>query len=194
MTIARPGAKTSDNGSGQMLDLMSGIVARDRGAFSALFQLAAPRVKAYLVRLGSTSAAAEELTQDVFLTVWRKADSFDPGKAGVMTWIFVIARNRRIDGLRREASTVTYGTTPPEAADDDSPSAHDAISAAQHEARIRRAIALLPPDQQDVIKLSYWDEQAHAAIAEALGIPLGTVKSRLRLALTRLRAAIEDLK
>lgn len=189
-----PMPRPCDSGAGQLLDLMSRVAGHDREAFAVLFAQAAPRVKAYLVRLGSSIAAAEELTQDVFLTVWRKADRFDPVKAGVMTWIFVIARNRRIDGLRREASVVTYGTTPPEAVDYDTPSAHDAIAAGQHEYRIRQAIALLPPDQQDVIKLSYWDEEAHAAIATTLGIPLGTVKSRLRLALTRLRAAIEDLK
>lgn len=189
-----PMATPSDNGAAQLRDLLARVALRDREAFAELFQVAAPRVKAYLVRLGSAAAAAEELTQDVFLTVWRNADRFDPAKAGVMTWIFVIARNRRIDGLRREASTVTYGTTPPEAVDDDTPSAHDAIAAGQHELRLRCAIAQLPPDQQDVIKRSYWDEEAHAAIAAALGIPLGTVKSRLRLALTRLRAAIEDLK
>ncbi len=185
--------KPSDTGPVEIGQLMSRIAAGDRAAFAALFQLAAPRVKAYLVRLGSSSAAAEELTQDVFLTVWRKADRFDPAKAGVMTWIFVIARNRRIDGLRREASTVTYGTTPPEAADDDAPSAHDQAATTQSEQRVRQAITQLPPDQQAVISLSYWDEAAHAAIAQTLNIPLGTVKSRLRLALMRLRAVMEDL-
>lgn len=187
-------AKSGDIHPEPVLELMRRVAERDQEAFAALFQIAAPRVKAYLLRLGSAPAAAEELTQEVFLTVWRKAERFDPAKAGVMTWIFVIARNRRIDGLRREASTVTYGTTPPEAVDDDTPSAHDAIAADEHEQRVRRAIAQLPPDQQDVIKLSYWDEAAHSAIAAALNIPLGTVKSRLRLALTRLRAAIEDCK
>ncbi len=189
-----PMPKPGNTGSVQLLGLMARVAARDREAFAALFQLAAPRVKAYLVRLGSAPTAAEEVTQDVFLTIWRKADRFNPAKAGVMTWIFVIARNRRIDGLRREASTVTYGTTPPDAVDDDTPTAHDAIAACQHEQCVRRAIALLPPDQQEVIKRAYWDEQAHSAIATALDIPLGTVKSRLRLALTRLRAAIKDLK
>jgi RNA polymerase sigma-70 factor (ECF subfamily) len=185
--------KPSDTGSSDIAELMSRVAGRDRVAFAALFELVAPRVKSYLIRLGSTPVAAEELTQEVLLTVWRKADRFDPAKAGAMTWIFVIARNRRIDGLRREASTVTYGTTPPEAADDESPSAFDMIAAGQNECRVRRAIAMLPPDQQAVITRSYWDEEAHAAIATALNIPLGTVKSRLRLALTRLRAALEEL-
>jgi RNA polymerase sigma-70 factor (ECF subfamily) len=185
--------KPSDVAPVEIGQLMARVALGDRAAFAALFQLAAPRVKAYLVRLGSAPAAAEELTQDVFLTVWRKADRFDPAKAGVMTWIFVIARNRRIDGLRRESSTVTYGTTPPEAADDDTPSAYDRMAATQSEARVRQAIAKLPPDQQAVISLSYWDEAAHAVIAQTLNIPLGTVKSRLRLALTRLRAVMEDL-
>lgn len=186
--------KSSDAGSKQIMELMSRVAEHDRDAFATLFQTVAPRVKAYLVRLGSPPVAAEELAQEVMLTVWRKADRFDPAKAGVMTWIFVIARNRRIDGLRRETSTVTYGSTPPESADIDSPTAPELIDAGQNEDRVRRAIALLPPDQQAVITRSYWDEEAHAAIAKALNIPLGTVKSRLRLALIRLRAAMEDLK
>jgi RNA polymerase sigma-70 factor (ECF subfamily) len=186
--------KSSDTGSIEIVELMSRVAGRDRAAFAALFQLVAPRVKAYLIRLGSSPIIAEELTQDVLLTVWRKADGFDPAKAGVMTWIFVIARNRRIDGLRRETSTVTYGTTPPDAADEETPNALDMIDAGQNESRVRRAIATLPADQQAVITRSYWDEEAHAAIAKALNIPLGTVKSRLRLALMRLRTALEELK
>jgi RNA polymerase sigma-70 factor (ECF subfamily) len=186
--------KSSDTGSIEIVELMSRVAGRDRAAFAALFQLVAPRVKAYLIRLGSSPVAAEELAQEVLLTVWRKADRFDPAKAGVMTWIFVIARNRRIDGLRRETSTITYGTTPPDAPDIETPSALETIDAGQNEQRIRRAIALLPADQQAVITRSYWDEEAHASIAQALNIPLGTVKSRLRLALTRLRAAMEELK
>jgi RNA polymerase sigma-70 factor (ECF subfamily) len=186
--------KAQDAGSLYAAELMARVAAQDREAFAALFRLAAPRVKAYLMRLGSSSAAAEELAQDVLLTVWRKADRFDPAKAGVMTWIFVIARNRRIDSLRREASTVTYGTEPPDAPDDDTPSAFDRLDSADNEVRIRRAIATLPAEQQAVIKHSYWDENAHGAIAASLGIPLGTVKSRLRLALARLRAAVEDLQ
>ncbi len=186
--------KVSDSGTIEIVELMSRVAGRDRAAFATLFQLVGPRVKAYLMRLGSPVVAAEELTQEVMLTVWRKADRFDPAKAGVMTWIFVIARNRRIDGLRRENTTVTYGTTPPDAPDEDTPSALDAMAACQNEQRVRRAIALLPADQQAVITRSYWDEEAHASIANALNIPLGTVKSRLRLALTRLRSAMEDLK
>jgi RNA polymerase sigma-70 factor (ECF subfamily) len=186
--------KPIDTGSIDMVELMSRVAGGDRAAFATLFQLVAPRVKAYLIRLGSAPLAAEELTQEVLLTVWRKADRFDPAKAGVMTWIFVIARNRRIDGLRRETSTVTYGTTPPDAADEETPSALETIDAGHNEGRVRRAIALLPPDQQAVITRSYWDEEAHASIAKALDIPLGTVKSRLRLALTRLRAALEELQ
>ena len=186
--------KPSDSGSIEIVELMSRVAARDRAAFAALFQLVAPRVKAYLMRLGSSATAAEELTQEVLLTVWRKADRFDAAKAGVMTWIFVIARNRRIDGLRRENSTVTYGMTPPDGPDEDTPSALEAMAAGQDEQRVRQAMALLPADQQAVIKRSYWDEEAHAAIADALNIPLGTVKSRLRLALTRLRAAMDDLQ
>ena len=185
--------KPSDLPSSVIVELMGRVAGHDRAAFATLFELVAPRVKAYLMRLGSPAVAAEELTQEVMLTVWRKADRFDPAKAGVMTWIFVIARNRRIDGLRREASTVTYGTTPPEAVDEDTPGPLETVDAGQNEQRVRRAIAMLPADQQAVITRSYWYEEAHSAIADALDIPLGTVKSRLRLALIRLRSVMEDV-
>lgn len=173
--------------------LLRRIALRDRAAFAELFSLVAPKVKAYLIRLGTEAAGAEELTQDVLLTVWRKADQFDPAKAGPLTWIFVIARNRRIDALRRERSTVTYGFEPPEQADEDTPSAEAQLSGAEREIRVREALNLLPPDQQEVVRRSFFDEQPHSEIAEALNLPLGTVKSRLRLAFAKLRDRLEDL-
>ncbi|MDO1558809.1 sigma-70 family RNA polymerase sigma factor [Brevundimonas sp. 2R-24] len=173
--------------------LLRRIALRDRAAFAELFSLVAPKVKAYLIRLGTEAAGAEELTQDVLLTVWRKADQFDPAKAGPLTWIFVIARNRRIDALRRERSTVTYGFEPPEQADEDTPSAEAQLSGTEREIRVREALKLLPPDQQEVVRRSFFDEQPHSEIAEALNLPLGTVKSRLRLAFAKLRDRLEDL-
>lgn len=174
-------------------ELLVRIAGRDREAFVALFSLTAPRVKAYLLRLGCTQAAAEELTQDVMLTVWRKAEQFDAAKAGALTWIFVIARNRRIDSLRRERSTVTYGAHPPEAVDDETPLASDAVAGAERDQLVRAAMDTLAPEQREVIQRSFFDEQAHSEIAAALDLPLGTVKSRLRLAMAKLRVRLGDL-
>jgi len=174
-------------------ELLERVARRDREAFAAFFLLVAPKVKGYLLRLGSVAAAAEELTQDVMLTVWRKADQFNAAKAGALTWVFVIARNRRIDALRREHSTVTYGASPPDAPDEETPLASDTISDAQRDSRVRAAMETLAPDQREVVRRSFFEEQPHSEIAEALCLPLGTVKSRLRLAMTKLRAKLEDL-
>ena len=176
-------------------ELLMRIAAKDRAAFAALFSLVAPKVKGYLLRQGAVAAAAEELTQDVMLTVWRKADQYDPRKAGALTWIFVIARNRRIDSLRREASTVTYGVEPPEeAADEESAAPDEQIDGADREARVREAMEDLSEEQQEVVRRSFFMDEPHSAIAAALDLPLGTVKSRLRLAMGKLRARLEDLR
>lgn len=161
----------------------------DRAAFAALFQHFAPRVKSYGLRLGATAAAAEELAQDTLLAVWRKAARFDPARASASTWIFTIARNLRIDAVRRERPA-----PPPDDDADPSPLADTLLSGAEQDGRVRRALDSLPPEQLEVIRLSFFSEAPHAAIAETLGLPLGTVKSRLRLAMTRLRGLLEDLR
>ena len=163
--------------------------AADRGAFCDLFQHFAPRVKSYAMRLGSAGPAAEELAQETLLMVWRKAAQFDPARASASTWIFTIARNLRIDALRRERPLPA-----PESDADPSPLADAALSGAQQDGRVREALRSLPPEQLEVIELSFFSEAPHSAIAERLGLPLGTVKSRLRLAMGRMRALLEDLR
>ncbi len=167
------------------------VAKQDRAAFARLFVIIAPKIKGYLVRLGAAPVSAEEMMQEVMLTIWRKADQFDPAKAGPLTWIFVITRNRRIDSLRRERAALTYGIAPPESVDD-APLACDALANAEREALLRRALADLPREQREVVLRSYFEEQPHALIAAEMGLPLGTVKSRLRLALTKLRAHLGD--
>ena len=174
-------------------NLLPQIAQGNREAFTSLFTLFAPKVKAYLIKLGSDPAVAEDLAQDVMVTVWRKASQFDPARASAQTWIFVIARNRRIDSLRRENSTVTYGHTPPESADD-AMLADEIVAGEQGDALMRKAIEWLPAEQQEVIRRSFFDDQPHSAIAEALDLPLGTVKSRLRIAFDKLRSRMEELK
>ena len=165
--------------------------AQDRSAFSALFEHFAPRVKSYLVRSGATPGAAEELAQETLLAVWRKAAFFDPARGSASTWIFTIARNLRSDALRRERHPEALAReldepVPPRQAD-------ALLAASQREARVREALGTLSPEQAAVVRLSFFDEKAHAAIADELRLPLGTVKSRLRLAMHHLRTRLGEL-
>jgi RNA polymerase sigma-70 factor (ECF subfamily) len=161
----------------------------DRAAFSELFDHFAPRVKAYLLRLGTNPETAEELAQETLLTVWRRSASFDPARAAASTWIFAIARNLRIDLARRERrplpgeeSLVTGEVPQPDAL----------LEAAQDARRVAAALSILPDEQAEAIRLAFFSDKPHAEIALDLALPLGTVKSRIRLAMGRLRALLED--
>jgi RNA polymerase sigma-70 factor (ECF subfamily) len=165
---------------------------RDRAAFTALFDHFAPRVKTYLMRAGADAAQADELAQETLLTVWRKAGSFDAGRATAATWIFTIARNLRIDRFRKEWRDVSGGDAIPDSVDETA-APEATLSDAERGERVRAALRQLPPEQVKVIELSFFDEKPHAEIAKALGIPLGTVKSRIRIAMNRLRELVSDL-
>jgi RNA polymerase sigma-70 factor (ECF subfamily) len=167
------------------------VERRDQASFIALFDYYAPRVKAYLKRLGATESLAEDLSQEVMLTVWRKAASYDPSKAAVGTWIFTIARNLRIDAIRRERRPELDADDPtfaPSAAT--SPELE--IDTARQQERVRTALRELPEDQAKVVSLAFYDGKSHGEIATQLAIPLGTVKSRLRLAFRRVRGILGD--
>jgi RNA polymerase sigma-70 factor (ECF subfamily) len=164
----------------------------DRAAFAGLFASFGPRVKAWMMRAGSNPTAAEELAQETMLMVWQKARLFDPTRAGASTWIFTIARNLRIDALRRERHPSELMEDP--AGQPDAPMQADRVLVlSQQETRIRAALTLLPPEQADVIRKAFFEDKVHAEIEKELGIPLGTVKSRLRLAINRLRSVLGDL-
>lgn len=164
---------------------------KDKSAFIALFEEMAPKLKAYLMRTGSDAAAAEELVQDVMLTIWRKAETFDPRQANAATWIFTIARNRRIDRFRRENRPDLDPEEPmllPSAPDQ----ADDVVSLSQDSERLAAALRTLPTEQAELLEKAFYEDKAHSAIAEETGLPLGTVKSRIRLALNRLRKNMLD--
>jgi RNA polymerase sigma-70 factor (ECF subfamily) len=163
----------------------------DRAAFKHLFDHFAPRVKSYLMRLGAPNPLAEDLAQEAMLAVWRKAMQFDPEKASAATWIFTIARNLRIDAVRRERRPELDPADPALRPEDARP-ADDVANRTQAEDRLQAALAGLPREQSQIIELSFLAEKPHSLIASELGLPLGTVKSRIRLAMARLRLALGD--
>ena len=175
-----------------MDDLLSRI-ARDRDpkAFQDLFRLYGPRVKAMMMRQGADAATAEDIAQEALFTVWRKAHLFAAQKGGVSTWIYTIARNLRIDRLRRQAP---FQDLPDEitevASDDDLPD--EALNRNQQRERIRKVLEALPPEQYEVVRLSYIEGLSHNEIAGVLGAPIGTVKSRMRLAYDKIRDAVGE--
>ena len=163
---------------------------KSKAAFKKLFEYFAPRLKGYLMRLGSSEAQAEELVQDVMLTVWRKAALFDRRKAAASTWLFTIARNRRIDILRREK----YPELDPEdpaLVPDEEVQPDDAVIIAERKAEVQSAMATLPEEQVELVKLAFYKGWSHSEIAKETGLPLGTVKSRLRLSFSRLKEALD---
>jgi len=160
----------------------------DRESFALLFAFFAPRVKTYLIRNGAQAAVAEELAQETMLMVWRKAGHFDPSRAGASTWIFTIARNLWIDGLRRAKRQREIVENPWEPVEVELPA--DGVLREERERFVVEAMADLPPEQREVLRLSFFECRTHGEIAERLSLPLGTVKSRIRLACTRLRAVL----
>lgn len=172
--------------------LIAAIAGGDRDAFGQVFLHYAPRVKSYLIRLGAPAAGAEEMAQDALLSVWRRAGSFDPRRAAVSTWIFVIARNCWIDRLRRERVEYAYRAVADEP-EDTAPEGDAAVMRTQLEEQVETAMAALTEEQRAVVRLSFFEDKSHSEIAEALSAPLGTVKSRLRLAMAKLRTQLERL-
>jgi RNA polymerase sigma-70 factor (ECF subfamily) len=173
-------------------DLIQAIAQRqDKSAFAALFKHFGPRVKAFLMRGGSDAETAQEVAQEALIMVWRKAASFDPARASAATWIYTIARNKRIDLLRRT------GRPPIETEDwltifaPEEEDADKSVLAGQTYSKVKELMAGLSGDQLVVIRMAFFEDKTHTVIAEELKLPLGTVKSRIRLALGRLRDSLE---
>lgn len=164
-------------------------VQADRAAFAVLFQRYAGRIKAFLIRGGLAHQFAEEVAQEVMVTIWRKAASFDPARASVATWIFTIARNRRIDHLRKTMRDEPDPADPLFAPEPEA-TPEEAVQATTRDGRIRAALASLSGDQMEVVRLAFFEGLSHGEIAQRLQAPLGTVKSRLRLSFQRLRGEL----
>ena len=172
------------------VELMLAIRDRhDRSAFAALFRHFAPRLKAFLMKGGMPAAASEDCAQDVMATLWQKAHQFDPTRASVATWVFAIALNRRIDIARKnrrpEPEDLPWGM-------EDEPDQADLYMAAEETKALGDALALLPEAQRVLIQRAFYGDLSHSEIAAETGLPLGTIKSRIRLALERLRSKMNQ--
>ena len=197
LTIVTPhgdsGALPADE---EMAALLRAVATQgDRQAFAVLFKHFAPRVAAYLRRGGTPAASAEDLAQEAMAILWRKSAGYDPARGSVATWIFTIARNLRIDRHRRDGTSAWSFIDGEDAERPDHPdpaaSPEEQLAARQREARVRSALRQLSREQARVLQLSYFTESPHSEIARELGIPLGTVKSRIRRALITLRRLID---
>ena len=186
-----PSAPPSPEALAAMLMAVAGH--QDRVAFAGLFRHFAPRIKAWLVRGGLPDGPAEELAQETLVAVWRKAALYDPARAQASTWVYTVARNLRIDHLRRGGAIselsldLTLFEEAHAATDDTPPRPDELVEQDRRAQQLRQAMATLPPDQRDVLHLSFYEDRPHADIAQALALPLGTVKSRIRLAVAHLR-------
>ena len=170
-------------------------VARDQdwSAFEVLFIFFGPRVKAMMLKAGADNALAEDLVQETMVKVWRKAGLYADGRGSVSTWIYTVARNARIDRLRR-ASSQPYDDIDDLELESDSPSGEDQAYFSEQSAGIAEAVQQLPKEQRQVIELAFMHDLPQSEIAERLSLPLGTVKSRMRLAYGKLKDKLEMFK
>ena len=186
---------TADAARAEDLAAWLDSVARnqDRDAFARLHRHFAPKLATWMARAGMSQAHIEDIVQDCMVAVWRKAPLYDPAHGGVSTWIFTIARNLRIDHSRRKANREMLPLSDWDDMDDQ-PDGESRLLAAESETRVRRALEQLPQEQKQVLIEAYFADKPQSDIAQELGLPLGTVKSRLRLALAKLRVLLEDAR
>ncbi len=178
----------SDPPGGSSLEsLLQRVAARDRAAFAELFDRMAPRIAGVLARGGLDPGVRDELVQEVMLRVWRRADQFDPRRASATAWLFTIARNARIDHLRRPAVRARVESLDPAWVDAEVPLADDEVAQRQLAEQVRDALGDLPEEQAQILRAAYYEHKTLRAIATEGGLALGTVKSRVRLAFQRLR-------
>ncbi len=158
----------------------------DKGAFESLFRDHGPRLKAYAQSLGASAAVADEVVQETFLNVWQRAKQFDPARGSAAAWLFSIARNTFISHVRRQRRFEVRVDDPAFVSSDHTP--EQLASSAQSQQQLQAALQTLPPEQKQVIEAAYGRGLPLSEVAQQNGLPLGTVKTRARLALEKLRA------
>lgn len=187
------GVAAADDGRGLSRALVRIAANGDRTAFRLLFDSLAPAVKGLAMRQGADPASAEEIVQETFLVVWRKAALYSPERGSATAWVYAIARNVRIDRLRREPAWQELTDEQEDRPTDETP-ADEALASRQIQSRVRSVLSQLPAEQAEVVRLAFVDGLSHSQIAEALGAPLGTVKTRMNLAYQKLRASMRDYR
>ena len=183
------GPRVLDDSKGHSWEELMLMVStsQDRSAFKQLFNHFAPRIKSFLMKAGADPTMAEECSQEAMATVWNKAKLFDPARASASTWIFTIARNKRIDAIRKIRRPEPDELTWPDGMED---AQEDALELKQQSEILADAIQNLPEKQRQLVEKAFFKELSHSEIALETGLPLGTIKSRIRLALERLRHAM----
>jgi RNA polymerase sigma factor (sigma-70 family) len=194
MQVMDNSAATEEEDADALLMRVAGRAGggRDRMAFQALFRRFAPRLKSFLMKAGVDAPGAEEIIQDVMTNLWRQADKFDPQTASAATWIFAMARNRRIDWLRKERRPEIDWRDPALVWAEAGATEEGGVIARQEAGRLKQAMDTLPPEQAELLRLAYFHDKSHVLIAQERNLPLGTVKSRLRLALRRMRSLLDE--
>ena len=195
LAASRKDEKQVTQSSPQISPLTTSMLAvrdgRDRSAFAELFDHFAPRLKGFIMRSGTPSGQAEEIVQEVMLTVWRKAAQFDPQRAQVSAWIYQIARNRQIDVIRKERRPLPEDWQVDRGTEDDPGMI---LVVEQEVGRLKLALTQLNANQREMIEKAYMGELSHQEISTLTGLPLGTIKSRIRLGLERLRRELKDIR
>jgi RNA polymerase sigma-70 factor (ECF subfamily) len=163
---------------------------RSEPAFDVLFRYFAPRIKSYCLRLGADDSAAEEITQEAMVSLWRNAAQFDPSKAAPSTWIFTIARNLSIDRFRKSRRP-EFDPNDPALTPDDQETPDRLVEQIEIEESVRNVMDSLSANERNVVMLSFYDDLSHSEISRQLRLPIGTVKSRIRLAFAKLRSALD---
>ena len=165
--------------------------SRDRLAFEELFDHFAPRLKSFMMRKNANSELAEDLVQEAMIAVWTKAGLYEPSRGSVTTWVYTIARNLRIDRIRRDTTMPLTDLGDFDEPSDD-PLSDDVLLRKQEDGLVARALTSIPDEQRQILLLSFVDDLPQSEIATKLKVPLGTVKSRMRLAYGHLRRILES--
>jgi len=167
-------------------------IANDRSetAFDVLFRYFAPRIKSYCLRLGADPSGAEEITQEAMVSIWRNAAKFDPSKASPSTWIFTVARNLSIDRFRRSRRP-EFDPDDPALVPEDQPTPDRLVERTETEENVRKIMESLSSNERNVLMLSFYENLSHGEISKQLSLPVGTVKSRIRLAFAKMRSALD---
>ncbi|GAB5390081.1 MAG: sigma-70 family RNA polymerase sigma factor [Alphaproteobacteria bacterium] len=185
---------TTEPDTDRLRACLAEVAARQcRASFAVLFRYFAPRLKGFLMRQGLREASTEELVQEVMLTIWNKAGTYDPKAAAPSTWVFTIARNRRVDLARRHAVRKVPDGVQEELEPKAEKAPDQTAAEGQLAGRMGQALKSLPPEQSELIRAAYYKGLAHSEIAASTGLPLGTVKSRIRLGMKRLKAELDGL-